>query len=136
MSAKGIDKNSIIGLVLIGAILLIFSILTRPTEEEANAQKQKDELAKTDKIPVVKDSASFNNVVADTNINVVQKTLTSEELQRQDSINKQNSAAIFCNFSSLTCSCLRSSSHSRNGIPACFLSFTLFLISFFSISNK
>lgn len=100
MSAKGFDKNSIIGLVLIGAILLIFSIITRPTEEEVNAQKEKDKLAKTEKIPIVKDSATFSNVVVDTNINVAKKSLTPEELQHQDSINKYNSATIYGNFSS------------------------------------
>ncbi len=52
MSAKGFDKNSIIGLVLIGAILLIFSILNSPTEEElkAKADKEQKEKAKTEQL--------------------------------------------------------------------------------------
>ncbi|PIQ14544.1 MAG: membrane protein insertase YidC [Flavobacteriales bacterium CG18_big_fil_WC_8_21_14_2_50_32_9] len=46
MSAKGLDKNSIIGLVLIGAILLVFTYLTQPTAEELAAKKQKEALEK------------------------------------------------------------------------------------------
>jgi YidC/Oxa1 family membrane protein insertase len=49
MSAKGFDKNSIIGLVLIGAILLIFSIFNNPSEEEIKADKQKKETVKNNK---------------------------------------------------------------------------------------
>lgn len=44
--SKGLDKNGIIGLVLIGAILLIFSYLTQPTEEELAAKAKKDKVAK------------------------------------------------------------------------------------------
>ena len=44
--SKGLDKNGIIGLVLIGAILLIFSYLTQPTEEELAAKAKKDKAAK------------------------------------------------------------------------------------------
>lgn len=39
MSKQGLDKNSIIGLVLISVILLIFSYVTTPSEEEIAAQK-------------------------------------------------------------------------------------------------
>lgn len=46
MSAKGFDKNSIIGLVLIGAILLVFSIITKPSEEEVKAKEERDRLTK------------------------------------------------------------------------------------------
>lgn len=54
MSAKGFDKNSIIGLVLIGAILLISSIISRPSEEElkaieANKKKAKAKQEQVDK---------------------------------------------------------------------------------------
>jgi YidC/Oxa1 family membrane protein insertase len=53
MSAKGFDKNSIIGLVLIGAILLVFSIMSSPSEEELQAKKEeqkKKEKAKTEQV--------------------------------------------------------------------------------------
>jgi len=42
MSKKGLDKNSIIGLVIISAILLIFSYITRPTEEELEQKRIAD----------------------------------------------------------------------------------------------
>lgn len=45
MSKQGLDKNSIIGLVIIGAILLIFSYVTQPSEAEI-AAKKKEQLAK------------------------------------------------------------------------------------------
>ena len=47
MSKKGLDKNSIIGIVLIGAILLVFSYLTKPTEQELE-DKKKLELSEID----------------------------------------------------------------------------------------
>jgi len=46
MSAKGFDKNSIIGLVLIGAILLVFSYITKPSDEEIKAKAEKEKLSK------------------------------------------------------------------------------------------
>jgi YidC/Oxa1 family membrane protein insertase len=66
MSAKGFDKNSIIGLVLIGAILLIFSIMSSPSEEELKAKKEEEkrkEKAKTEQVdkkenPVLTETAS------------------------------------------------------------------------------
>tara|TARA_R110001592_G_scaffold133422_2_gene348673 strand:+ start:1018 stop:2952 length:1935 start_codon:yes stop_codon:yes gene_type:complete len=39
MSKKGLDKNSVIGLVLISVILLIFSYVTAPTDEEIERKK-------------------------------------------------------------------------------------------------
>jgi len=99
MSAKGFDKNSIIGLVLIGAILLIFSIMTRPTEEEIKAKKEKEELVKTEKAATLKENKIVANSTIDTTIIEKEKILTPEEIQRQDSINKQNSTAIYGNFS-------------------------------------
>ena len=45
-SSKGLDKNSIIGLVLIGAILMVFSWVTKPTEEELAAMEKKEQTEK------------------------------------------------------------------------------------------
>ena len=42
MSAKGFDKNSIIGLVLIGAIMFVFSYINNPSEEDIRAQKEQE----------------------------------------------------------------------------------------------
>lgn len=52
MSAKGFDKNSIIGLILIGAILLVTSYFTKPSEEElkAKAEQEKQNRAKTEQV--------------------------------------------------------------------------------------
>lgn len=77
MSAKGLDKNSIIGLVLIGAILLVFTYLTQPTPEELAAKKQKEatEKAKTEQVvsehnPQIKNTknkTSEINITSDSN---------------------------------------------------------------------
>ena len=52
MSAKGFDKNSIIGLLLIGAILLVTTYLTQPSEEElkAKAEQEKQDKAKQEQV--------------------------------------------------------------------------------------
>ena len=50
MSAKGFDKNSIIGLVLIGAILLIFTLMSSPTDEEVKAKEEKEKKAKQEQV--------------------------------------------------------------------------------------
>lgn len=59
MSKKGLDKNSIIGLVLISAILLIFSYITSPTEEELKAI----ELAKKKQTEQVEKENTTENAV-------------------------------------------------------------------------
>ncbi|TXB65783.1 membrane protein insertase YidC [Vicingus serpentipes] len=59
MSKKGLDKNSIIGLVLISAILLIFSYITSPTEEELKAK----ELAKKKQTEQVEKENTTENAV-------------------------------------------------------------------------
>ena len=40
--SKGLDKNGVIGLVLIGVILILFSYLTQPTEAELEAKRKKE----------------------------------------------------------------------------------------------
>jgi len=52
MSAKGFDKNSIIGLVLIGGILLATTYFTQPSEKElkAKAEEEKRNKAKIERI--------------------------------------------------------------------------------------
>lgn len=55
MSKQGLDRNSIIGLVLIGAILLIFSYVTRPSEEELEKQRIA-EAKKTEQLKAKKSS--------------------------------------------------------------------------------
>jgi len=52
MSKKGFDKNSIIGLLLIGAILMVFTYITKPTDEEVAAAEEQKKLdkAKTEQV--------------------------------------------------------------------------------------
>ncbi len=46
MSAKGIDKNTVIGLIVIFALIVGYSIYTKPSEEELKAEKRRrDSLA-------------------------------------------------------------------------------------------
>ena len=58
------DRNTITGLVLIGLILTVFSIINRPTEEDI--KKGKDELAKKERLKseaqksTVKDTAEID----------------------------------------------------------------------------
>lgn len=66
MSAKGLDKNSIIGLVLIGAILLVFTYLTQPTPEELAAKKQKEALEKQKTEQLVTENKPQPTVAANT----------------------------------------------------------------------
>ena len=62
------DRNTITGLVLIGLILTVFSIINRPSEEDIKEQ-QKKELAKTEKIKADKNKAIVNDsIVQDTTV--------------------------------------------------------------------
>ncbi len=63
MSLKGFDKNSIIGLVLIGAILLVFSYVTSPSDEEvkAKAEQEKQEKAKQEQVDKIKSTIAESN---------------------------------------------------------------------------
>ena len=54
------DRNTITGLVLIGLILTVFSIINKPSEEEIKEQ-QKKEIAKTEKIKSDKNKATVND---------------------------------------------------------------------------
>ena len=79
MSKQGLDKNSIIGLVLIGVILLVFSYVTRPTEAEIEASRNKQiaqEKAKSEQIDntssISKSSAPvLNSTIANDSINTI-----------------------------------------------------------------
>ena len=73
MSAKGFDKNSIIGLVLIGAILLIFSIFNKPSEEELKEKKEKERTAQIDKqqeteIPIPEPVIDSSTIIVESSI--------------------------------------------------------------------
>ena len=62
------DKNTIIGLVMIGIILSVFTIFNKPSEEEIKAEKAKIELQqesreiaqKEDSIRLIKNNEASN----------------------------------------------------------------------------
>lgn len=54
------DRNTITGLVLIGLILTVFSIINRPSEEDIKKQ-QKEQLAKTEKAKSDKKTSTTND---------------------------------------------------------------------------
>ena len=57
------DRNTITGLVLIGLILTVFSIINRPSEEDIK-KRQEEQLAKTEKIKSDKKTAMANDTIA------------------------------------------------------------------------
>ena len=72
------DRNSFIGLVLIGAILIFYSIYTAPTEEEIAAEKaRRDSIEQVEKAPV---EESMPDVVAE----------PEQELPVEDSVIESN----------------------------------------------
>lgn len=86
MSNKGFDKNSIIGLVLIGAIMLVFSYLNQPSEEEIEAQRLKEQQDKDKKELVEKVNDDHPSLSNNDDKNVV-VTIDSNQLKIQDSLN-------------------------------------------------
>ena len=101
MSAKGFDKNSIIGLVLIGAILLIFSLISSPTEEELKAKEAKEKLAE-----VNQEQADKNEVVEKSTTTIdtsEQNIITPDSISshNEDSIKNLESLVKYGAFSSL-----------------------------------
>jgi len=85
MSKKGLDKNSIIGLMLIGAIMLIFSYITKPSKKELAAQKAKE------KKEIVKNEPTQIN--HDTTISTANTVIDSTVIHSRDSL-KQVEQAI------------------------------------------
>jgi YidC/Oxa1 family membrane protein insertase len=87
MSAKGFDKNSIIGLVLIGAILLVFSIMSSPSEEEIKAKEEqaKKEKAKTEQIDK-KETPVIAEITIDTTQSVIENITDTLAFTAKDSI--------------------------------------------------
>jgi len=100
-SPKGLDKNSITGLVLIGAILLTFSWLTKPSDEEvaAEAKQKQQEKARIEKLDKkVADNKAEKTAVLpalDENTSSADSTL----IVQQDSINKHNASSKYGIFS-------------------------------------
>ena len=98
MSAKGFDKNSIIGLVLIGAILLIFSIFNKPTEEEL--KEKKENTVQTDKKQEAE--TTISEPIIDSSALVVKNNIDSINNPSQDSIKDLEKLVKYGAFSSAT----------------------------------
>jgi len=82
------DKNSIIGLLLIGAIFIGFNYYNQPSEEEiAEAQNQKTEQARADSTAQVKQAEQIaNNASAEQNTIKLSDENTNPALVIQDSL--------------------------------------------------
>ncbi|MDG1475743.1 MAG: hypothetical protein P8Q14_01215, partial [Vicingaceae bacterium] len=87
MSAKGFDKNSIIGLLLIGAILLVTTYLTQPSEEElkAKAEQEKQDKAKQEQVDEKPSEVTSENTDTVT-ANLPTTVIDSNKAQTLDSI--------------------------------------------------
>jgi YidC/Oxa1 family membrane protein insertase len=88
MSKQGLDKNSIIGLVLIGVILLIFSYVTQPSAEEIEKRKQ-EQVAK-DKAKTEQVEKAQQAVITETKPTVVNDSIATDSLSAapNDSLKK------------------------------------------------
>ncbi|MCO6499272.1 MAG: membrane protein insertase YidC [Vicingus serpentipes] len=102
MSNKGLDKNSIIGLVLIGAILLVFSWITKPTEEEIAAKEKREQetKAKTEQTTVGEQEQNSSEKT-DTNFELTTTTDTNI-LAKKDSLNALKSVLEYGPLSDAT----------------------------------
>lgn len=98
---KGLDKNSIIGLVLIGAILLVFSWLTKPSDEEVAAAEEKKQQAKAKIEQVEQDNRSVNSPEENsTSMTETAASITdSTALAHEDSLNVYSSNSKYSFFS-------------------------------------
>ncbi|MEJ6735598.1 MAG: membrane protein insertase YidC [Flavobacteriales bacterium] len=99
MSKKGFDKNSIVGLVLIGAILLVTTYFTQPSAEElkAKAEQEKQAEAKQEQV----DQNLSENKLAESEKEDSPEDITvldSEETQKIDSLKSLKSYAKYGNF--------------------------------------
>jgi YidC/Oxa1 family membrane protein insertase len=101
MSAKGFDKNSLIGLVLIGAILLVFSYMTTPSDEEVKAIAKQEKLARAKQEQVEKRNLSaFKSNTTDTK--TATTPIDSKVLNSQDSIRQLETLVKYGGFASAT----------------------------------
>ncbi|MGB0887983.1 MAG: membrane protein insertase YidC [Vicingaceae bacterium] len=103
MSAKGFDKNSLIGLVLIGAILLVFSYMTAPTDEELKAQAEQEKQAKAKQEQVEKgNTTTIAANTTDTNAVSLENITDSLALNSLDSIKNIETLVKYGNFANAT----------------------------------
>ena len=98
MSKQGLDKNSIIGLVLIGVILLIFSYVTQPSAEEIEKRKQ-EQVAK-DKAKTEQVEKAQQAVITETNPTAVNDSIATDSLSAapNDSLKNLENFAVYGPF--------------------------------------
>ena len=70
------DRNTITGLVLIGLILTVFSIINRPTEEDI--KKRKDELAKKEQVKTDSKKVLTQDTLNQDTLAVIQNVIEEE----------------------------------------------------------
>ncbi|MGB0881693.1 MAG: membrane protein insertase YidC [Vicingaceae bacterium] len=100
MSAKGFDKNSIIGLLLIGAILLVTTYLTQPSEEEikAKAEAEKQDIATTEQVDEKLAATNTTSEKNEDTTNTSTAILDSAETYKLDSLKSIQSQVKFGGF--------------------------------------
>ncbi|NQX98386.1 MAG: YidC/Oxa1 family insertase periplasmic-domain containing protein, partial [Flavobacteriales bacterium] len=102
MSAKkGFDKNSIIGLVLIGGILLATTYFTQPSEEELKAKAKEEKLAATKQEQVDEKQEKANTPITDTASTLLSTNLDSNRIQTSDSIINTATLAKYAGFANV-----------------------------------
>ncbi|MCB0429203.1 MAG: membrane protein insertase YidC [Flavobacteriales bacterium] len=89
------DRNSIIGLTLIGLIMVVFSIMNRPSEEELAAQKSRqDSIAAVEQEKkLAEESAQQHSLTPEANSNAVQQDTTVSDSVK--AILRQNEFGVF-----------------------------------------
>src|SRR5690606_36091108 len=106
--SKGLDKNGVIGLVLIGVILILFSYLTQPTEAELEAKRNKETAEKAKTEQVEKNKEVLKPSVDDTTAAITQANDTnytapdSLALSKHDSIEQMQEMVEFGPFLNAT----------------------------------
>ena len=100
------DKNTVIGLVIIGVILSVFTIFNQPTEEELKEQQAKQELTEKRKLEnkkeatyednkaEVKDSTSVESEVVDTTSTVSVKEVETKKPLKGEIVRMENEKLI------------------------------------------
>ncbi|PCJ26348.1 MAG: membrane protein insertase YidC [Flavobacteriales bacterium] len=100
MSVKGFDKNSIIGLVLIGAILLIFSIFNKPSEEEIKVKAEQEKLTKAKQEQLdKKEITETDQAIIDSSTTLSENNIDNAFSQSQDSTENAHALANYGAFS-------------------------------------
>ena len=105
------DRNTITGLVLIGLILTVFSIINRPSEEDIQ-KKQQEKLAKTEQIKsvdkknslaeiVAKDTTSSSEIIEETALEIVSDSVQPVSKTIRDTVIIKETDKFIIHFSNI-----------------------------------